>query len=324
MRIHRWLDFKVTQACNNADEKCAYCDVPVVPPGSSEALSLSEIHRTLLDARVLGFDTYWFLGGEPSVREDIAEVFDPLAGEENVSLAVVTNGRLARWDMVDALFATRAERACVQFSMDSLRPDSPKRCDPKRVLGVIERTKERARSASRRGHSCEVEVHSVITRHNLHDFDATAMLLARGGIPTSFAIVCPWEVVEEPTTIRQFTEAEVGDIARRLRALKTGYAIDAFNASIADFVEHLRNGNRGPRSCGAGLTHLVINADGLVHRCMAESFVRGTELGSVRTMRLHDVLRKVKGPRQCQERPECFDGFAWDRLALVPRESPPA
>ena len=114
MPLSRWLDLKVTQRCNNHARKCTYCAVPTSPPTAPELMAMETIHRTLLDARALGFDTFWLLGGEPTCRDDAEHLVDPLASDPRVALTVVTNGKTPRWPLYDALFATAARRAMVQ------------------------------------------------------------------------------------------------------------------------------------------------------------------------------------------------------------------
>ena len=316
MKIHRWLDFKVTHRCNNAGQKCDYCAVPVGVPDEPEHLSINTIHRTLLDALRVGFDIFWFLGGEPSLRDDIDTLFDPIADDGDISLTVVTNGRQENWKMAEGLFRTRARRACVQVSFDTLNRPNPKHADPGQVTKYISSLSEMARDFSTDNHYCCVEIHCVVSRVNLSDFDAFVQLMASRNVPVSLAIVCPWRVVDEPTALNEFTREELLDVAHRIDLLSTGLPTDRFNPIVAQFIRRILDGPVMQRPCGAGLTHLVINANGAVHRCMAESFRPESALGNVCEQRLHHILRSVSGPALCDEGTECFDGFAWDQIAI--------
>ncbi|MFC1706156.1 radical SAM protein [Planctomycetota bacterium] len=318
MRIHRWLDFKVTRRCNNHGHKCEYCAVQVDPQDACDILSLADIHRTMLDARALGFDTYWLLGGEPSLRGDADQLVDPLADDSEITLTIVTNGKQVADAMYRSLFATKAKRACVQVSLDTLAQDNFKRADPGASLGLIAELHRLAEDYSTPSHVCAVQVHCVITRENLGDFDDFARFLAARGIAVSLAMVCPWRLAAAPARFDEFTREEADSVATRTDRLRTGLGVDSFNPIVADFIR-ARLAERSPagaRTCGAGLTHLVINGDGSVHRCMAESFAPSTSLGNVRTGRLHAILRAVDRPRRCVESTACFDGYAWDRMSL--------
>lgn len=322
MRLHRWLDFKVTRRCNNHSRKCDYCEVPVDPEGAREVLSLGEIHRVLMDAYGLGFDHIWLLGGEPTLRADAHHLFDPLADETDAVLTMVTNGKTRRDDAYRALYATRARRACVQVSLDSMRPDNLKHSDSSVVLDLVRDLKRMADRTSRCSHDCSVEVHCVISRQNRRDFDHFATSLAGEGVGVSLAMVCPWRVTGSPGHFNEFTRPEMQSIARRIEGLRTGLAVDEFNPVVARFIRRVLGDDCSGRQrpCGGGLTHIVVNGDGSVYRCMSQSFCTGMELGSIRTGRLHEALRHADAPSSCPEKSDCFDGFAWDMLALEAEE----
>ncbi len=319
MKIHRWLDFKVTKRCNNYSKKCAYCNVPVERENIKEQMPLSVIHRTLLDARSLGFDTFWLLGGEPSLREDAHELIAPLNDDPDVMLTILSNGKKRNDKMYYSLFDTSARRACIQISLDTLQPDNFKRADPAYSLALISDIKQMAIHMSRINHLCDVEVHCVISRENHKEFDQFVRFFAAKGIGVSLAMVCPWLIVEEnPQNLNEFIKEEVISIATRIDHLHTGLEVDNFNPSVAAFIRKVLQ-ETSPNSqmfCGAGLTHLIINGDGAVHRCMAESFLPTTSFGNIISERLHSIVRRLDVACSCRIKADCFDGFAWDKLAM--------
>ena len=318
MKIHRWLDFKVTRRCNNYSRKCAYCDVPVEQANAPEQMPLPIIHRTLLDARAIGFDTFWLLGGEPSLREDGDQLFAPLSDDPEVILTIVTNGKKRNEKMYHALFDTLAQRACVQVSLDTLNPDNFKRADPASSLALIADLKCMAVAMSKPGHCCDVEVHCVISRENHQNFDDFVRFWAAKKIGVSLAMVCPWSIKANPQKLNEFTQEEATAIATKIDRLHTSLGVDHFNPTVSAFIRQMLGSQTEPiqHPCGAGLTHLVINGDGSVHRCMAESFQPATSLGNITTERLHKILYQIEAPCACNLKADCFDGFAWDRLAM--------
>jgi MoaA/NifB/PqqE/SkfB family radical SAM enzyme len=318
MAIHRWLDFKVTRRCNNFGHKCIYCDVNIDPVGAREIISLENIHRTILDARALGFDTFWLLGGEPSLREDASEMFAPLSTDSSVEVTVVTNGKLRNDLMYRSLFDTSARRACIQVSMDSFAPSNMKHANPTDMLRLITDLRDMADGMSSPTHQCDAEVHCVISRENRTNFDEFARFWASKRVPVSLAMVCPWSIAITPVRFNEFTTEEMLDIAHRIDLLETGLPIDRFNPIVANFIRRnlsVRSENI-IRRCGAGLTHLVINGDGSVFRCMADSFKPEVSIGNILYTRLFKVLEKSDHLKSCKECPTCFDGYAWDELAL--------
>ena len=63
----RWLDFKITNRCNN---NCVYCGVENDPLSAPEKLPFNVIKNTLVDAMEENFNFICFLGGEPSILYD--------------------------------------------------------------------------------------------------------------------------------------------------------------------------------------------------------------------------------------------------------------
>ncbi|HRQ45027.1 MAG TPA: radical SAM protein [Candidatus Goldiibacteriota bacterium] len=318
MKIHRWLDFKITNRCNNYDNKCGYCDVPVDSPACAESIDLETIHRTLLDARALGFDTFYMLGGEPSIRKDAHRLIEPISGDPDVNITIITNGKVVNESMYNSLFDTAAARACVQISMDSFEKNNLKRANPDNLLRLAENIKREAVRAYSDRHVCEVEIHCVISRENMNSFDEFIRYFADKQIPVSLAMVCPWKIVDEPVSYNEFTRDEVKKVISAIRNLKSGLDTDNFNRLVADFAEMNLNNVKScvSRECGAGLTHLVINSDGNVYKCMADSFDKGKSLGNIKEQRLHVVLKTVDSASVCPCKTECFDGFAWDKIAV--------
>lgn len=318
MKIHRWLDFKITRRCNNHQRKCEYCAVPVEPEESPEQMPLEIIQQTLLDARALGFDTFWLLGGEPSLREDISEIFAPLSDDPSIRITIATNGKIYNEEMCYSLFDSSVQRACIQISLDTLSPDNFKRADPAHSLAMISEIKQMGTLMSTPLHVCDVEVHCVISRENWHNFDELVRFFAAKNIGVSLALVCLWKISSTPVRFNEFSHEEMLSICQRIECLNTGLGVDQFNPVVSAFIRYIlsESNEKHPRSCGAGLTHLVINGDGDVHRCIAQSFRNQTSLGNIFQERLHRILHNADSPSSCKVNSECFDGFAWDRLAL--------
>ena len=101
----RWLDFKITNRCNN---NCLYCGVDNDPPSAPEKLSLENIKSTLEDALKVNFNYICFLGGEPSIRKDIVEIIEVVGNAPDIHLRLVTNLKTYRREIYEALFNTES------------------------------------------------------------------------------------------------------------------------------------------------------------------------------------------------------------------------
>ena len=96
----RWLDFKITNRCNN---NCVYCQGENDPPSASEELSLEVIKDTLEGALEANFNYICFLGGEPSIREDITELIKVVGHASHINLRLITNLKIYRKEMYETL-----------------------------------------------------------------------------------------------------------------------------------------------------------------------------------------------------------------------------
>jgi MoaA/NifB/PqqE/SkfB family radical SAM enzyme len=64
----KWLDFKITNRCNN---HCSYCGVKHDSPIAPERVRTETLHQTIRDAKDIGFTHFAFLGGEHSLRDHL-------------------------------------------------------------------------------------------------------------------------------------------------------------------------------------------------------------------------------------------------------------
>ena len=87
--VFKWLDFKITNRCNN---KCLYCGVNQDSPAEEERIQLSQTIDALEDAIDLDFTHFALLGGEPSIRADIEELLTPFSNTKSVhTLMIISN-----------------------------------------------------------------------------------------------------------------------------------------------------------------------------------------------------------------------------------------
>jgi cyclic pyranopterin phosphate synthase len=118
-RVHRDLRLSVTDRCNF---RCVHClpedGVTFLP--RSEILGFDEIVRAATIARSLGITSVRITGGEPLVRQGVADLVGRLAAAGFDDLSLTTNGsELAR--LAPSLAGAGLHR--VNVSCDSLRPE---------------------------------------------------------------------------------------------------------------------------------------------------------------------------------------------------------
>jgi hypothetical protein len=96
---------------------CSYCCVRSSPHTAKRALSLATIQRLAAEARDLHVREVFLTGGEPFIRDDIAEVAGACAVVARTT--ILTNGMLFRGARLEALQRMTRDRVTLQVSLDS-------------------------------------------------------------------------------------------------------------------------------------------------------------------------------------------------------------
>lgn len=317
--LFKWLDFKITNRCNN---NCTYCAVDHDHPESPEILSLSQIRSTTKDAIDLGFTHFAFLGGEPSVREDVERIFEPFSKHPlGCDVMVVTNGLLFRESLYRSLFDTKARRARIVFSMDSLRSPNFKNQDPLTSIQRILKIKAIAREYSGPDRERDISVHCVISRENLLDFGSLVKMFSGYGVDVSLALVCPSNFLARgnPNSFNVFTYDELGAILGQLRDLEKEGNLNFANQTLMEYLQLYPFGRlQMNTSCNAGREHVIINPDGGVFPCITESYDNGTCIGNIRDGSFREAYRRMED-FSCNRdfSPSCWDHYLWNRLGKL-------
>lgn len=309
----RWLDFKVTNRCNN---RCVYCGVEQDPPEAQECLDTDTVVRTLQDAIGCGFNFICLLGGEPTIRKDLPEVFPRIGSHPQVRLLLITNLMEFNSSVVTALFATEVGEARVVASLDSLQAPTYKHVPPGTALDHIGRMQELAREMEHPGHRCRVEVHSVISRENWDRVELFVTEMDRRGLDVSLALVCPSVVTDTPHRFNEFRPAELEAVAQQLESLDRQGRLAFANRILLQYVRERIDGIPAQsQECSAGRHQVIVNTDGEVFPCIAESYRLGLRFGNVRNERFGSIYERLQG-FECA-RPEesaCWDHYLWSRL----------
>lgn len=311
----KWLDFKITNRCNN---NCIYCGVCHDPPTHSETLSMVDIKNAISDAISLRFTHFALLGGEPSIREDIDKVFSVFENCRQVTLVLITNGLVFNERMYRALFNSGAGITNIVYSFDSFKKPNYKHQDPEKALKNIEKIREIVQEYNLDGLVRGIEIHSVISRENFHCFSDIVDYFYVKGIDVSLALVCPSEFVLDnyPNEYNHFTYEELGIILDQLRDLKKRRVLNFANTVLLEYLEKYPYGKLEMKStCRAGREHVVINYNGEVYPCITESYRSGIQYGNIRKESFKYIYEKIRKFRcQSEFASACWDHYLWNRL----------
>lgn len=311
----KWLDFKITDRCNN---RCYYCGVKHNPPSAPEILTVEEITAVISDAISANFTHIALLGGEPSIREGVEKLFPPFSEQPDITLLVITNGLLFNKNMYKAAFDSGAGTVKIIYSFDNFRKPNYKNQDPFQILKQIDEIKRLSQRYSDSQTYRDIEIHTVISRENFYDFSNTVEYFKRKSIEVSLALVCPNEFVKDfiPKEYNCFNYDELGIIIDQLNSLEDKGLLNFANTVLLDYLEKYPYGALELKtSCKAGKNHVIINPDGEVYPCITESYAKEKQYGNIKERRfidIYDNLRKF----QCDNpvKPACWDHFLWNRL----------
>jgi radical SAM protein with 4Fe4S-binding SPASM domain len=316
--VFKWLDFKVTNRCNN---KCLYCGVKQDAITESERIPLKSAVTAIQDAIDIGFTHFALLGGEPSVRADITDILSPFCGTKRVhTVMVISNMLIFNEMMYRKLFSSNSEYATLVASIDSLVAPNFKNQTPERTLSHIKRVISIANEYSTTG-TRGVHIHSVISRENFRNLFNHASFFNAKGLEISMALVEPFQVTDFPKAYNQFSKTEIEYIIAELDHLETinelGFANNVLRNYLRTFI---LDENKYFESCTAGVEHVIIDSDGLVYPCLTEAYRQGLSFGNITNKRFFDLYKKmIDFHCDTQFRQTCWDHYLWTCLATTKR-----
>ena len=317
MNQFKWLDFKITNRCNN---NCVYCQGENDPPSTSEALSFKVIKDTLIDALEANFNYICLLGGEPSIREDITNIIKVVGKASHVNLRLITNLKIYRKEMYKALFNTESCDAEVVASFENFSYPNYKRVDPKVSMRRIEHINNLAKKYQHKFNKTKkrtISLHSVISRENYYKIGKFIDFFYNKGIDISLGLVCPSIFTENPKAYNEFQKPEIQVIIDQLNELEKEGKLNFANKVLRDFLKRYTFGNFSHRAdCWAGKKQVIINSDGQIFPCISESYLTSNHYGNIKEERFSSILKRLE-TFSCSLPPNsaCWDHFLWDRLA---------
>jgi len=115
--------------------RCSYCVAESHPRAAQRAIQLTTVKKIIDETVELGFESIYFTGGEPFIRDDIYEIL--AYSSDRLPTTILTNAMLFRGRRLKQLSAVRSERLTLQVSLDGSRPEHH---DPFRGEGSWQKT----------------------------------------------------------------------------------------------------------------------------------------------------------------------------------------
>ncbi len=117
--------------------RCSYCVAESHPRAPRRAISLTTVKKIVDEAVELGFENFYFTGGEPLILDDIYAMLAYASAK--LPTTVLTNAMLFSEKRLQELAEINNENFSVQVSLDGSRPEQH---DPYRGRGSWQKTVE--------------------------------------------------------------------------------------------------------------------------------------------------------------------------------------
>lgn len=310
-----WLDFKITNRCNN---NCVYCGVKHDKVTVTELVPMNCIIDTVKSALKTGFKNFAFLGGEPTVRENVEELFTAFQSCDNVNVLVVTNGLAFNESMVNAAFECGANNVNIVQSVDSFAMPNYKRQNPRKILENVDRIQEIAKKYATKDFKRGVHIHSVISRENYINIYDWVNCFYEQKIDISVGLVCPsrFDDTENPVEYNHFNFNELNIILMQFEKLKNENKLNFANNVLYEYLQLYPFGKVSIKEiCKAGKEHVIINPDGEVYPCITQSYARNTKYGNIKNTPFELIYKKFKFFTCIEDfAPACYDHFLWNKM----------
>ena len=174
-RLHE-LWFHTNNICNLA---CAHCLVSSAPWVQDWGLPTDQVKALVDEAVDLGVERFYFTGGEPFMRRDLATLIRYITEARQRELIILTNATLLKGERAEALETLSRDRVRFQVSVDGA---SPAMNDPIRGAGSFEAAVEGLRLLTALGF--QTSVTTVVTDTNLQEVLGVTRLAQRLGVKT--------------------------------------------------------------------------------------------------------------------------------------------
>ncbi|MHA1757738.1 MAG: radical SAM protein [Promethearchaeota archaeon] len=319
VKIMKWLDFKITNRCNN---KCKYCGVPQDSPLEKDKLSPNTIAKCLNSALQIGFSHFALLGGEPSLRNDFRELLTPMYMDwDNFdTLMVITNLLIYNEKMYRAIFETTAKVGQIVVSFDNFNEPNYKNQNVSLMLKRIEKIKNLAEEYDL--NTRMVHIHMVISRENYKSIASFVEYFLDQGIHVSMALVEPFLIVsKQPENYNEFSHNDIKIILDELDKLESKNLLEWPNKILRKYIqEFIIMKKINLEYCSAGRNHIVIEGDGNVYPCLTNAYSRINSYGNILHTDFKNIYYKMNDFRcDLKYSQTCWDHYLWSQLEKIYR-----
>lgn len=310
-----WLDFKITNRCNNS---CVYCGVAHDNINTQELVSIDYITETIKSALKIGFKNFALLGGEPTIRENVEYLFSAFPNNTKANVLIITNGIIFNEKLINSAFSCGASDVNIVQSFDSFEIPNYKHQNPTKILENITKIQNIAKRYETKNLRRNVHIHSVISRENFTKIYELVNYFFQKEIDISLGLVCPskFDNSEQVTEYNHFNFSELSNILNQFERLKIENKLNFANKVLYEYLELFPFGKVNIKEiCKAGKEHIIINTDGEVYPCITQSYSKNKRYGNITETPFEIIYQNLQNFK-CNEdfAPACWDHYLWNKL----------
>jgi len=263
-RIPLYVGLFITPRCNL---NCVYCFPDSPHRGTENEFSLPELFRIVDELYALGTRYIVLLGGEPLLRDDVADIINHIA-DKKIILEIITNGYFTR-RRLDAL--QRVSYVC--HSIDGTETDMEKN----RGKGSHKKIMESLRLCRENG--IPVQMRTVFNKNNV---GSLGYLLQKARSWETSLALCEQAITRESDKNFVMTAEELGRFWEAVRDFKKkGYPVDKTWRLLDNIIAYptdipldriFRKSDSRPPDfsappCHIARGHAFIDSNGLMYPC---------------------------------------------------------
>lgn len=305
MRTPRTLDIEITSRCNL---RCRYCYFFSNPAVDYHDLNTHEWLKFFTELGSLGVMNVSLVGGEPFIREDLAELLDGIV-HNRMRFSVISNGSLIE-DKIAAFIVRTGRCDFVQISIDG---SCSKIHDSCRGNGSFDGAIRGIRILQR--HKVNVVARVTIHRNNVNDLENIAYLLLKDLNLPAFStnsagyigscclnaddlLLTTQERQVAMATLLRLAKKYDGRISAEAGPLAEGRTWRRMEDARLQGAPAFSNGGR-LTGCGCPVSMIVVRADGTIVPCTMLAHV---ELGRINRDDLAEIWRSSPALDQLRRR----------------------
>lgn len=283
-----WMHLWVTDKCN---ESCSYC---YVKNNASKNPSTNTVKEWINHADDLGSAVIAFMGGEPTLRDDLDELVC-YADSKNIITYLTSNGKLLSYERISGLASAGLDVLEVSVDgYDKIEGSNKTLNSDETLLDILKKVHDE--------HGLRYKLHQVLTLQTIGETPKLLELAARRKVPISFGLA------PETFDITPGLNALENIISLIIHEKKEGVPVLNPESYFSDAINYFSG--KVDWNCDIGKYFIQVATNGMVYRCSKLCNLSNVKFLDVNLDYFkHDFHNRKELLRQCV--PSCYSACAY-------------